>query len=266
VKPKRNQIQRLLCSSTLSGIGWLFWVGSVAGQVQQGQMGANAGGLFPGSTGAIGNTAGSSSLSTTSLGLQPLGTTGTTTGQPGSGLGTNQGALGSTSIPGFPGVSTGNFFLPYYGSPLYEGWPGNLGKGPGGWAVPLYQISPLGTFSGLSGLANINNSFGGALGNTGNVRRPAFVTQVAFPVRRISSGQVQTELRDVIARSSALSQPADIQVNMEGQAVVLKGEVADDRERRVVEGMIRLTPGVHEVRNQLKVREMLPPPRRVGEK
>jgi hypothetical protein len=263
-----TQTKRLFYSSTLSGIGWLFWVGSLAGQVQAPQgLGASSGSPFQGSTGAIGNPSGLNSLGTNSLGLQPLGTTGTTTGQPGIGQGTNQPALGSTSNLGILGVGTGNFFYPYNGNPLYEGWPGNLGKGPGGWALPLYQNSALGItgspFNGLSGLANINNSFGGAPGNTGYGRRPAYITQIAFPVRHFSSGQVQAELRNIIARSSALSQPDDIQVNMDGQAVVLKGEVTDNRERRLVESMMRLTPGVHEVRNQLKVKEVLPAPRRV---
>jgi osmotically-inducible protein OsmY len=74
---------------------------------------------------------------------------------------------------------------------------------------------------------------------------------------------MQSELRDLVARSSAFAQLSDVQVHVDGQAVVLKGEVADDRERRLVEGMIRLTPGVREVRNELEVRVVLPPPKPV---
>ena len=38
---------------------------------------------------------------------------------------------------------------------------------------------------------------------------------------------------------------------MDGQAVVLQGIVADDDERRLVENMVLLTPGVTAIRNEL---------------
>jgi len=168
------------------------------------------------------------------------------------------------------GAGTGNLAYPYYGNPLYQGWPGNMGRQPGGWGVPLYQSTAFGTLgatggaAGLSGtgFANINNSFGGATGGAGGVRRPAYVTTVVFPVRPTPPRQIENDLRDVIARSSALA-GYDVQVRVVGPTVVLTGEVGDDRDRRLAESMVRLTPGVRDVRNELEVRPVLPPPKPV---
>jgi len=42
-------------------------------------------------------------------------------------------------------------------------------------------------------------------------------------------------------------------VEAQGEVIVLRGRVADEDERRLVEGMVRLEPGVHEVRNELEI-------------
>jgi osmotically-inducible protein OsmY len=38
---------------------------------------------------------------------------------------------------------------------------------------------------------------------------------------------------------------------MDGSTVVLRGSVRDDHERRLAEALVRLTPGVRAVRNEL---------------
>ena len=38
-----------------------------------------------------------------------------------------------------------------------------------------------------------------------------------------------------------------------GNVIVLRGKVASEDERRLVEGMVRLEPGVHDVQNDLEV-------------
>jgi osmotically-inducible protein OsmY len=42
-------------------------------------------------------------------------------------------------------------------------------------------------------------------------------------------------------------------VSTAGEAVVLNGTVQSEKERRIAEIMLRMTPGVREVRNQLQV-------------
>jgi hypothetical protein len=280
-----KRIQQLLYSSSLVGVGLLFAVSSLAAQttLPSGSSGTNQG--LAGSLGGASATSGTGSFA---FGSSSVGTSGTTSGSSLGGLfnpgqaGINAGnqtsnqGLSSSTSNSLLGAGTGNLAYPYYANPLYEGWPGNLGKPPGGWAAPLYPGSTytapgstgsnLGGLSGFgsSGFANISNSASAASGGTGGVRRPAYVTKVVFPVRPKPPGEMQSDLRDVFARSSALAQHSDVQVHVDGQAVVLKGEVADDRERRLVEGMVRLTPGVREVLNQLVIREVLPPPKLLG--
>jgi osmotically-inducible protein OsmY len=65
--------------------------------------------------------------------------------------------------------------------------------------------------------------------------------------------QIRTDLQDVLARSSRLKSRGSIQVASDGGVVVLRGTVPDDHERRHAESLVRLTPGVREVRNELKI-------------
>jgi osmotically-inducible protein OsmY len=73
--------------------------------------------------------------------------------------------------------------------------------------------------------------------------------------------QVRSELRDTIARSSRLTSRDNIQLGMDGGTVVLRGTVVDDHERRLAESLVRLSPGVRDVRNELQVRGEPPQPR-----
>ena len=58
----------------------------------------------------------------------------------------------------------------------------------------------------------------------------------------------------MIARSSSLASARSIQVLVDGGVVLLRGRVNDERERRLAENLVWLTPGVGEVRNELQVR------------
>jgi hypothetical protein len=51
-----------------------------------------------------------------------------------------------------------------------------------------------------------------------------------------------------------LSAPNGITVHSDTSGIVLRGSVANDNERRLVENMIRLQPGVRELRNELQIR------------
>lgn len=44
-----------------------------------------------------------------------------------------------------------------------------------------------------------------------------------------------------------------IQVESRGPALVLRGKVPNPREKRIAETMVRLTPGVREIVNELEV-------------
>jgi osmotically-inducible protein OsmY len=52
-----------------------------------------------------------------------------------------------------------------------------------------------------------------------------------------------------------------IKVKVDGETIVLDGQVRSDQEKRLAENMLRLTPGVHQVQNNLQVVQTAPAPR-----
>ena len=83
--------------------------------------------------------------------------------------------------------------------------------------------------------------------------RLAYAATVAFRPRPILPSQLQADLRATLDRSTAIKNAKGIQVQVEGQTAVLRGTVGDEDERRMAEGLVRLTPGVRQVRNELQV-------------
>ena len=65
--------------------------------------------------------------------------------------------------------------------------------------------------------------------------------------------QLLLQLRGTLDRSSFLKAPSNILLQMEDRTVVLTGAVTSDRERRLAEGLMRVTPGVRDVLNKLVV-------------
>jgi hypothetical protein len=65
---------------------------------------------------------------------------------------------------------------------------------------------------------------------------------------------LQAEVQNILNRSSRLDSVNTIQVAADRGTLVLRGIVKDDHERRLAEAIARLTPGVHELRNELAVR------------
>lgn len=71
------------------------------------------------------------------------------------------------------------------------------------------------------------------------------------PAPRPTPTQITSDLRGTIDRSSYLTNPRAIDVNHDGQVVTLRGTVKDEEEARTAEGIVRLTPGVRAVKNEL---------------
>ena len=63
---------------------------------------------------------------------------------------------------------------------------------------------------------------------------------------------IQPTLQGVVSRATRLPSRENIQVLTDGATIVLRGQVRDERERRLAEAMIRLSPGVRTVRNELE--------------
>lgn len=277
-----RRIYLWLASAALFGAASLGWTGHLSAQSFGGSMGA---GGFGGSGGGFGGGAfGGGSFGGGSGGGSFGGGFGGGTFAGGLGGNSFGGGLGSAAfsglggsllsgggIQGFAGtngtLSTSNFLSTYYGNPLSGGIATtNLRSGFG---MPLYNnlgmtnTGTLGTLSTGTGLGG--GSFGqgglGSLGANRNARVVPYVLNMETslgepPIAGATavSSAVQQEVRSVILRSSSLPSRDSIQVTGDGQDIVLRGVVGDDHERRLAEALIRLTPGVHGVRNELAVR------------
>ncbi len=105
--------------------------------------------------------------------------------------------------------------------------------------------------------ANRNASFNSNSNFTGGEVIPlqraiSYTATLRFASPAIVPAQMQADLQTVIGRSSMIANPGAIAISMEGPVVVLRGNVKDEDEARTAEGMIRLSPGVKQVRNELK--------------
>jgi len=181
----------------------------------------------------------------------------------GSGLVTNVATIAASS--GTPSATTvpsnSNLFGSNYVNYFTLGLPANYQKKFGAQNTS----GMTGTFGKYIYVANpsANNAAAPAASNQAlgfstfaqGPRAPAYSTAFAetFPVVLPQLATVQAEARDAIARSSMLKNRTSIQVGTNGAIVLLNGTVGSDTERSVAEGMIRMTPGVQDVQNNLVV-------------
>jgi hypothetical protein len=221
--------------------------------------GISGGGISGGgmSGGGLGGGGGTSNSSTTlaSLGQTPSITAPTTAG----------GNTGNT-------VSTSNFLAEYYGNPYYQGTLSNSqsnNNAPGGFGAVLFNTGSssgggqIGFAGGASGGTASKGTTGGARGgassaNSSNqgiiIPLPVQISYAAIPkfkIDPVSATQLQTEIIRMLRASKDISYPASILIATEGNTVTIRGNAKDRDEARYVEGMIKMTPGVHQVKNEL---------------
>ena len=154
-----------------------------------------------------------------------------------------------------------NAFGRYYFNPLAPGAPN--AQSTNNFSQPIY-----GGATGFQGGTQNYNSPGQNNSNyqsnmypggTG-ARRPAYVVGLGFGYRPPGPGVTQTDVEQILARSTGLNPNRAIRVAVDGPAIILRGTVASDYDRRLAEAMIRLSPGVYEVRNELEAPETKPLP------
>jgi hypothetical protein len=204
-----------------------------------------------------------------------LGTTGTNTTtnanrNPASNR--NTGNTGSTSATGtgasFPGIAASNLLGSYYANPLASGLPS--GSTQPRFGSPLYTITTVnlsttgtGGVGGQNrgGTATTSSSAYAGSSSVGIRRAPSYTTTIGFEFRPPSVSSMQTSLQQTISESSSLPSRSGIVVAVDGDTVVLRGTAGSERERRLAEALLRLSPGVYDVRNNLEVRETASAPR-----
>lgn len=266
-----------------------------AGQMVQAQTGMTGGGTGTGGTGGgtgTGGTGGGTGTGGTGGGL---GTGGGSTGEfLGTGIdntfiegGYEPGALGHAGKAGNRGATANTtLFGRFYVNALGLGLPQGTGAtATVAFGTPLYSSLYTGTGTGTTGvpgatgtvgagrLSGGTSGLGGGVGgitagftpmntNVNTYRRPpSYSTSVAFKYRPTPRTEVQSNLRQLLARSSDLAGNDSLQVLLDGQTFVLRGTVAEYQQSRLAENLLRLSPGVRNVRNEIQVQETAPPPK-----
>jgi hypothetical protein len=174
--------------------------------------------------------------------------TGSSTGGTGSGFtGGATGRTGGVAGQGATGVpSSSNPFGKTYLNPMA------VGVAKQGFGQPLFAT--VATTAINQANAGTTNGSGG-FSTLGYVRAPAYITTVSadLPMVNHAPAQLRTNVTQALADSTRLRSGQGIGVAMDGGTVVLHGKVQDERERRFAESLVRLTPGVRDVRNELQV-------------
>jgi len=176
-----------------------------------------------------------------------LGSTNTGLGSTGTGTGTTTGGLrgGTTgNMTGTTGGALGG------GARTTTGGTGTFGGGPGTGGLQGGRNTLGGGPTGI----NPQQPGGGA--NTGAgaslYRESQYIVTPAWTYPAATPLSVRTDLQDAINRGG-LRSGANIRVMSDGQKVVLRGRVRDANEARMAEGLLRITPGVRDIVNELQV-------------
>lgn len=240
--------------TTTGGTGGLTSGGQTGGLTLGGGQNAlgNSGG-FGGNGGGFGNSGSSGGGVGTPQTINP------------SGIAAPTGTYSSSLDPS-------NRFAGYYANPYFQGnsAPANGVANPGGFGSPLMSGGTGGrTTGGRTGAAGATrNTFGtqaGGIGGRGNQTAAnqsgiviplqaqiAYTAQLRFPTRPPAPSKVQADVRSALDGTSMIVNSKLIQITADlDNNVTLSGTAADDDEIRLIEGMVRLTPGVGNIKNDL---------------
>jgi hypothetical protein len=143
-------------------------------------------------------------------------------------------------------------FSNYYVNPLAAGAPAIS-------QLPDFHLPIFGNLQSSYSPSNSSYPPNPSYPNTGGRRMPSYAVAPTFEYRTAGPNQLQTEVEQVLTRSTSLSPNREIRVEVQGPVVVLRGTVANEHDRRLAEGLVRLTPGVQDVRNELKMSGTTPP-------
>jgi hypothetical protein len=250
-----------------------------------GSAAAQTGGIGSGGqTGGIGLGGGSG---LTSGGLTSGGLAGTlNSSNVGGGSGVGAGGLGGNTGMGSQqpiatnGISppTGqtrssldasNLLSGYYANPYFAGLTKGYGTAPGGFGTQLYSSTGTGAAAGrtgtaagrtgLTGLGGVGGNRAG-LGGTGSqsgivVPIPVqinYAAQLRFAAPVVAAPALQADIQNSLANTHLIPDGRGVQVITDGQNnVTLRGRVQNEDEARLVEGVVRLTPGVRVIQNEL---------------
>jgi len=184
-------------------------------------------------------------------------------------FGSGGGSTGNSSSS--TGSSGTNFLSATFSNPLYMGRGSQsasnqsaaastinttIQQSVGGFGQPslgtVTTTSSTGGRGGLGGTASTSSTAARFTPMPSTMSRLTYATVVDFPTTPFNGTALQAQLQGIIDQSSALRNPRSIQISMDGRTVILRGRVTDEKERRLAENLIRLTPGVRQVQNELE--------------
>lgn len=160
-----------------------------------------------------------------------------------------RGGAGTNVIPTQP-----NPFRSYFGNPLGIGMSGTTTTNApkAAFGQPLFGAVTSSTAADQAG----DSGAGSGFSTIGMRKAPSYVTVLSddIPLIQHPPADLQRNLKEVLRRSTTLKGKDSIAVTVNDDAIViLRGLVPTDRERRLAESLIRLTPGVVDVQNELTV-------------
>lgn len=251
-------LSRLLCVMIVAGLTAASASAQGGGGAGGGGAGGGGGGAGGGGGGGAGGGGGGGDLSG---GLSSGGQGGSIGQDLSTGLSSASGitAPGTTGGGGSTAVNASNIFSATFANPYYQGTPTNSrsNAAPGGFGQTLYTTSAGNAAGGRGataggargGTASTANQFGTIISLPVQVTYPAIARFPAAPA--IAAPKLQTDVAGMIGRSSMIANPAGIQVTADGSIVTLRGAAKDADEARMIAGMVRMTPGVRGVVNEL---------------
>lgn len=170
---------------------------------------------------------------------------------PNSPSGTSTGTAGTTGQIANPASAFGaNAFGGNAAGGANAGGMGGMGGGLGGGMGGLGRVGGLGGIGGLGGL-------GGGAGNRNNAKsKIRIIAKAQMEEDRPRSGNANNGAANAQARFGRIPLPAKLRgVNasfVDGQ-VVLSGKVSSEADKRLVERLVKLEPGVDSVKNEVQV-------------
>ncbi|HYH65149.1 MAG TPA: BON domain-containing protein [Urbifossiella sp.] len=148
-------------------------------------------------------------------------------------------------------IQSSNFLGPSFANPYASGILANTRSGtftPGGFGDPTFGKAAAAKAGGTG--ATFAADPGGQIVQL--PRQIAYTAQLKFTPPTIPAPRLQADLRGLIDRAGLTVPAGSVQVLVgDGNAVVLRGTVRDDDEARLVMGVVRLTPGVSRITNEL---------------
>lgn len=205
---------------------------------------------FPGTFGGPGVT-GQNFIG--NLNTRPI-TASTTTGSSAFGVGASGGGSGSAFGANAFGGSTGGFGGGGFGGGGLGGLGGGLGGLGGGLGGLGGGLGGLGGIGGLGGMNNRNRAGGfGAQGNQQGKKTIRATVKPDFVLPAGSVPAVTSRIEERISRSPIQDRLRNLDIRVVGGEVTLRGSVATEADKRLMERLMKLEPGVDSVRNELTV-------------